>query len=187
MRFTASAPLIFLIATLCGCATPRYQTLYRYEPPTDDAGRACLNQCQQHLKTCQDACTIRYTACVQTIEPAAKSRYSDALNRYQGQWEQYQRDLDRYHLSLSLGWGHYDGWYGDGWYDPWSPYGGYRPYYFPPQPPQPPSYADELARLSAEKCARECGCQPAYDACFLGCGGRKVQERRCIVNCPPGT
>ncbi len=28
-------------------------------------------------------------------------------------------------------------------------------------------------------------CLPAYDACFLGCGGQRVSETVCIRNCPP--
>lgn len=185
MRVTTYVLLTGIAAIVCGCATPRYQTFYRYDLPNDRAGRECVAQCDQDQKTCADNCTTLYKACVRDIEPEAKSRYADALKRYQGQWEQYQQDLDRYHLSLSLGWGHYNGWYGEGWYDPWSPYGGYRPYYFPPEPPQPPVYADELIKLSAEKCNHACGCQSDYDACFLSCGGRKVPEQRCIVNCPP--
>ena len=184
MRITTSVILTAITLTLIGCSTPRYQMLYRYEPPADASGRNCLVLCNQNLESCQRNCAEAYSACVQANEPEAKTRYADAVNRYQGQWDQYQRDLDRYHLSLYMGWGHYDDWYGGGWYEPW-PYGGYRPYYFPPQPPQPPSYADELAKMSAERCDHDCGCQPVYDACFLGCGGRKVPERRCIVNCPP--
>ncbi|HEY9199510.1 MAG TPA: hypothetical protein VIR60_09090, partial [Gammaproteobacteria bacterium] len=64
-------------------------------------------------------------------------------------------------------------------------HGFYEPYYYPPLPPQPPSYADELGKLRAAKCDRDCGCQPDYDSCFLSCGGSRITEQRCIVNCPP--
>ncbi|MBI5460951.1 MAG: hypothetical protein HY941_02055 [Gammaproteobacteria bacterium] len=178
--------LLALGVMLWSCTAPRYQTFYRYEPPTDAAARTCLARCEQAQKTCLDRCGKNYTACVRALEPEAQARHADALKRYAGEWEQYQRDLNRYQLSISLGCGHGGGWYGAGAYDPWWPYGGYRPYYYPPEPPQQPSYADELSTLSAEKCARDCGCQPGYDACFLSCGGRKLPEQRCIADCPAG-
>ena len=178
--------LLALGAGLWGCAGPRYQTFYRYEPPTDAAAHNCLAHCEQTQKACMDRCANNYAACVRMIEPEAQSRYDDALKRYEGEWSQYQRDLDRYQLSISVGWGYGGGWYGAGWYDPWWPYGGYQPYYYPPEPPQRPSYAEELGKLSAELCDRDCGCQPSYDACFLGCGGSMVPETRCIANCPAG-
>ncbi len=173
-------------AILVGCATPRYQTAYRYEPPADAAGRSCLTLCERNLNACQDACAADHTACVKTIEPEARANYDEARVYYAGELAQYRRDVTQYHLSVSLGWGHHDGWYGAGWYDPWWPYGGYGPYYYPPEPPRAPSYAEELARLRAAKCDRDCGCQPNFDACFLRCGGVKIPEQRCIANCPPG-
>lgn len=180
--------LLLLAATLAACAAPRYQTVYRYEPPADATGRSCLTLCERNLKSCQDECAANHTACVQAIEPEARARYADALRHYGGEMAQYGRDMDRYHLSVSLGWGFHDGWYGGGWYDPYWPHGWpydwYGPYYYPPEPPRPPSYAEELGKLRAAKCDRDCGCQPNYDACFLSCGGIKVPEQRCIANCP---
>lgn len=178
------APLVLATAMLVACATPRYQMAHRYEPPPGAAGQACLAQCGQHFKACQDTCAANHAACVQSLEPEAQARHADALKDYDRDVAQYRRDVDRYHLSLSLGWGHYDGWYGGGWYDPWWPHGYYAPRYYPPVPPRPPSYAEELGRLRAARCDRDCGCQPNYDACFLSCGGIMTPERRCIANCP---
>jgi hypothetical protein len=31
----------------------------------------------------------------------------------------------------------------------------------------------------------DCGCLPANDSCFVGCGGQRVSETVCIRNCPP--
>jgi len=177
--------LIIAAVLLFGCAAePRYQTLYRYHPPSDPAAYSCLQTCVQFLKTCHTECSDTYAICLEQIEPEAQSRHADALIRYEGEWDQYQRDLDRYDLNLSFGWGHYDDWYGQGWYDPAWP-GRYRPNYYRPQPPIPPSYRDELGKLQAQNCDRDCGCQPKYDSCFLICGGKKIPERRCMVNCPP--
>jgi hypothetical protein len=178
--------LLALGAGLWGCAGPRYQTFYRYEPPTDPATRSCLVDCEQTQKACLDRCRTNYSACVRLIEPEAQVRHDNAMRYYEGELAQYRRDLDRYQFNISLGWWNHGGWYGAGWHDYWWPYDGYQPYYYPPQPPRPPSYAEELGKLSAQKCDRDCGCQPDYDACFLGCGGRKVPEQRCIANCPMG-
>lgn len=177
-----------VIATLTACASPRYQTVHRYEPPADATGRSCLTLCERNLKACKDECAANHTACVQALEPEAQARYEDALEYYEDAMYQYQRDVDRYHLNLSLGWGYYDGWHGDGWYgggwyEPWWPYW-YGPRYYTPMPPRAPSYAEELGKLRAANCDRDCGCQPIYDACFLSCGGIMIPEQRCIANCP---
>lgn len=179
--------LLMLAALLLGgCTTPRHQTIYRYDPPADPEGQVCLTRCEQALHACYDVCATTYAACVQGLEPEAQARYADALARYESELAHYRHDLERYAVSLSLGWGEYDHWYGAGWYAPNWPYRRLRPYYAEPLPPRPPSYADELGKLKAESCARDCGCQPKYDACFLGCGGSRILEERCFANCPPG-
>lgn len=185
MRVVTSGLLLATTLFVTACAgPPRYQLLYRYEPPTDAAGRGCVTRCEQSRKFCLNECRMDYSACVHSIEPEAEARYAEALLRYEGALAQYRSDMDSYHLNMSIGWG--DGWYGDGWYDHRWPYHGfYEPYYYPPLPPPAPSYADELGRLRAAQCDRDCGCQPDYDTCFLGCGGGKVPVQRCIAHCPP--
>ena len=186
MRLAKTTLLMVIGALLEGCATPRYQSVYRYEPPADAVGRACVTQCAQTQKLCLEDCRQNYTACVKHLEPEARARHADALERHEDAMDQYRRALDHYHLNLSLGWGHYDDWYGAGWYESRWPYGGYRYYdYPPPEPPRPPYYEDELARLSVEKCDQDCACQPDYENCFVGCGGRKISQQRCFANCPP--
>lgn len=184
MTLLRLALLIALGVLLSGCATPRYQAFYSYQPPTDSNGLNCLKSCAQTQALCLDDCGKHYAACVLAIEPEVQVRHREALARYDSELKQYQSDLARYHLSLSIGWGYSAGRYGIGHYDPGWPYPGLYPYYIPPRPPQAPSYAGELKKLSAEKCARDCGCQPNYDACFLGCGGHMTPEQRCIANCP---
>jgi hypothetical protein len=188
MHLVRFAQLGLLLATLAACAAPRYQIAYRYEPPTDVAGQSCLVRCEQGLKSCQDTCAANYTVCVQALEPDAQARYADALHQYAAEIAQYRRAVADYHFDLSLGWGYWDGWdgwYGGGRYGHGWPYGYYGPRYYPPAPPRPPSYADELGKLRAAKCDRDCGCLPNYDACFLSCGGIRIPEQRCIANCPP--
>lgn len=180
-----SIPLLLASLLLAACAGPRYQTLHVYQAPTDAAGRSCAALCAENLKDCRDDCVQDYANCIQTLEPEARARHADALKRFEGELAQYRRDLDSYHLNLSLGWGYYDdGWFGSGWHDPWRPYGhGSR--YYPPQPPRAPRYEDTLERLRSTTCRRDCGCQPLHDACILDCGGTRVLQRRCSAGCPP--
>lgn len=171
--------LVVVMVGLAGCASPRYQTAYRYEPPLEATGRACLEKCEQKLASCQQCCTVDYQACLQRIEPQVNERYNAVLKRYQVEMEQYRWELRRYEFYLSLNRNH-DFWYGGhGFYHPWP-----RPYYFPPIPPGKPSRDEVFNQLQKEKCAMDCGCQTTYDACFLGCGGKRIPETRCIANCP---
>lgn len=172
--------LFVLIVGLWGCvSSPRYQTVYRYEPPTDAAGQNCLAQCEQQLGQCQSGCRQVYQACLKTVESLVEERYAEALKRYEAGLENYRWELERYQLQLWLSWNRgalgYDSWP----YHPWP-----EPYYFLPPLPKKPSRAEELARLQQEKCEADCGCQPKYDACFLTCGGKKIPEQRCISDCP---
>ncbi|HEY9199390.1 MAG TPA: hypothetical protein VIR60_08490, partial [Gammaproteobacteria bacterium] len=129
MRVAASGLLLATTLFVGACAgPPRYQLLYRYEPPADAAGRACVTRCEQSLKSCRDACKMDHAACVHAIEPEAEARYAEALLRYEGEMAQYRRDVDNYHLNLSIGWGngwYDDGWYGAGWYGHGWPYHGF--------------------------------------------------------------
>lgn len=184
MNTAKFALLIALGATLYGCATPRYQTFYSYQPPTDSVGLNCLKPCAKTQETCLNQCRGNYAACGHRLEAEAQERHNDALLRYEGELKQYHRNLNHYYLSLSLGWSRSSAWDGTGHYDPWWPYLSYHPYDDPPEPPQTPSFTDELGQLSAKKCDRDCGCQTNYDACFLGCGGIKTPQQRCTANCP---
>jgi len=173
----------FLTVVLLGCAGPgpRYQTAYRYEPPTDAAGRVCLEKSGQKQAECQQRCTADYQACLKLIGPQAEERYAEALKRYETGMNRYRWELDRYQLYLSMGWGRYP-WYGSGFYYPWP-----DPFYFPPPvPPAKPSRDQEFGRLRQEKCEVDCGCQAVYDAGFLSCGGKRIPEVKCIANCPQG-
>lgn len=172
-------PLIAILISLTSCASPRYQTLYRYEPPTDATGRACLEKCENKLASCQSSCSITFQSCSKSIEPEAEAQYSEALKRYEMELNRYRWELQRYELNQSLNWEYHSLAAGHWHYSPWP-----RPYYFPPTPPRKPSRDDALARLRKLKCDSDCGCQPIYDACFLSCGGKKIPEVRCIANCP---
>ena len=163
------------VATLLGaCATPRYETAYRLEPPTHDAGRVCLPQCEDQIKACQARCSERYQACLLEIEPLVDEAYAEALRQYAFDLDSYAASLQHYELQLWTNWHHGPWWYGPGWYSP----------YYVSRPPPRPGREAVRERLVAKKCDRDCGCQPGYEACFLTCGGKKIAEERCVANCP---
>ncbi|MDD4882282.1 MAG: hypothetical protein PHR30_04325 [Gallionellaceae bacterium] len=166
--------MLATLVLLAACASPRYQTAYRYEPPADPAAAPCLEQCALAQRDCQSRCSEAHQACLKTIEPGVESAYAEALKRYAGDLDRYRSDLDRYRFNLWLGWGH--GYWG---YDPWPPY------YMSMITATPPSREVIRNQLAREKCDADCGCLGRHDACFIGCGGSKVEETRCIANCPP--
>lgn len=188
LRLLASALVALVVA---GCAAPRYQTVLRYEPPADVAGQACLKGCEQVRALCSADCQATWQACTARVEPQVEARYAQALDHYAQDLRRYQRELDRYEWDLWLGWGHghYGGMWNSPWHSPWPyrswPGYAFSPYAFSPYPPDPqPTREDAREALYRENCQDDCGCQARYDVCFLGCGGRRIPETRCIANCP---
>jgi len=173
-------------AVLGGCATPQYQKFYRHEAPADAQGQACTQACDERKQACLGDCRARYEACLASVEPQVEERYLDALKHYELELREYAVALRHYEMQLDFYWpGYY--WYprfGYGWY-PW--HGWYpwpAPYWPPARPPSMPTREDVRAALARQQCQEDCGCLSAYDACFTGCGGRIVEETRCIANCP---
>jgi hypothetical protein len=130
---------------------------------------ACVRDCAPRLAECQARCSESYRTCLRDVEPEARASYSEALEAYSAALAEYREDLRYHETNVWLGWGPY--------YDPWwfgYPHYRWTPHYIPPPlPPDPPSLAHETRRLIATRCDRDCGCQPIYDACYLGCGGHK--------------
>ena len=173
------AALVFA-ALMAGCATaPRYQTVKRYVPPGGASAQACLNQCSAAMERCRHDCEGRYQACAKGVLPDAQARYGELLHQYDSALARYRGELERYRMDLMLGWG-----WGDPYWRPWGWGAGWYPAFPPPLPPAAPSLDREIARLTHERCDQDCGCQSAYDSCFLGCGGVIQHETQCIANCP---
>ena len=172
---------LVLTAALAGCATPQYQTRVRAVPPADAAGRACVQDCEKTLAACQADCRTRHQACAQGVETRVEARYAEALKRYETELQQYAAALRYYEMQLRFEWlrGHpYHRPYGWGlWPGPAFP----PPYREPKQPTREGVHA----QLVKENCPDDCGCLPAFDTCFVGCGGQRISETRCIKNCPP--
>ncbi len=179
MRYSFSVLMIILsILTFSGCATPLFQTTYRYEPPIGADGRMCLGKCEQKLVACQKHCAINSEICLKQIEPQADERYAEALKRYDSEMNLYRWQLQQYEFSLMMSRMYVPYWDGRGYYHPYP-----GPVVFPPYRPAKPKREEIFSKLRAEKCDADCGCQPLYDACFLTCGGKKIPEVKCIANC----
>ncbi len=131
--FLRALTLLILTLGLAACASgPRYQSTYRYEPPTDAAGRACLEECEHQMTACRDQCATKTQACLKDLEPLVDERYNAAMNRYGIALDCYRQELVQYELYLSMSWGYPSPW----WHPGMWPYASFAmPYYFPPSPP----------------------------------------------------
>jgi hypothetical protein len=175
-HFAAAA----LLGTLLGCATPQYQTHVRLIPPADAQGRDCVQACEAQKNICQTRCQTRYQACVKDLEPQLEARYAEALSQYGNELRRYATALRHYEMQLRFEWlNSYPYHHPYGWY-PWP-----VPYLPPPYPePVMPTREGVRAQLEKSNCQSDCNCLPAYDTCFIGCGGQRLTETVCIRNCP---
>lgn len=172
-------------ALLAGCATPQYQTTVRFVPPTDAAGRACVEGCAAKKATCQADCQASFAACAKGLDAEVEARYTEALKQYEIDLKRYATALRRYEMDLRFDWFHawpyaypYRHPY---WFGPWP-----RPSYPPPPEPVMPTREGVRAQLEKTRCQADCGCLPTYDACYTGCGGQRLSETVCVKDCPPG-
>jgi hypothetical protein len=171
---------LLVVAGLAGCATPQYRTDYRYEPPADAQGLSCVHECGRKKDACQADCKARYQACQKEVEPLVEERYLRALKQYENDLRQYALALRQYEIQQWMYWPydywpHHRGYY----YYPWP-----GPYFPPPYPPPGmPTREGVRAALENQKCQADCGCLPAYDTCYVNCGGRRIAETVCIRNC----
>ena len=174
-----SAVILLLAAT--GCATPQYQTSVRLVPPSDAAGRACVEDCETKKIACQSGCQSRFQACIKELEPQVETKYAEALKQYEQDLKRYAIALRHYEMQLRLDWLH-----GYPYYHPYGWYAWPGPYFPPPyREPVMPTRDRVRAQLEKANCQADCGCLPSYDSCFVGCGGQKLSETVCVQNCPP--
>lgn len=175
-------PAALLLLALTGCASPRYQTLVHHESPVDAHGQACVAACDQTRTNCRAQCQADWQACAARVEPQVDARYAQALRDYELELRLYQQDLTRYQWDLWLGWGHR---HGGIWYSPWQ-FGFWPDPGYVPRPPAGVPTRDQVRdALLKSACQSDCSCDVRFDACFTSCGGKIVQEQRCVANCPP--
>lgn len=182
--FILPAAALACIVALSSCATPQYRTQVRLIPPTGAQGLACVQACERQKDGCQAACQTRYQACTAALGPKLETAYRAALKDHEHALNRYAAALRHYAMRQHLD-----------WLNPaYPPYGPYYPHLGYPRlsPSLPPPYPAPVmptregvrARLEATNCAADCGCLPAYDGCFIGCGGQRQTETLCVRNCP---
>jgi hypothetical protein len=73
--------LLLALMSLSACG-PVYKTEKFYEPPQDEAGRACVVGCEERRALCSADCDARYDTCVYHAEMQARHNYLEAKERY---------------------------------------------------------------------------------------------------------
>ncbi|MFI9654018.1 hypothetical protein ABGV17_04705 [Guyparkeria sp. GHLCS8-2] len=179
-------PILALLAlaaavALAGCAGPRYATEVRYLPPTSQAGLSCLQGCQTGMQACQADCQSRRQSCIAGIQPRVDAAFDQALRQYEAERRVYMRERQYYRLDRAMQFGLYRDpfyygypasfWYTDRFYDD------------PPVPPRAPSRDEVRAAVIDRECNFDCGCQTAFDQCYIGCGGQVERRVVCVENC----
>jgi hypothetical protein len=161
--------------SLFGCATPRYETRYRYEPPASSEGVSCIKNCDGILSSCRSQCRTTWLACTAHVETQLETRYVQALKEYAGNLQHYRLELEQYELSRWMDWNQgFDGYWRSPWpYHPWS---GYIP--MPLSPGDPPTRESVRESLYKSQCKDDCGCQVKFDTCYTGCGGHILHDTR---------
>ncbi|HEY9098306.1 MAG TPA: hypothetical protein VIN38_05485 [Thiobacillus sp.] len=171
---------VVVLAAMAGCATPQYQTTVRLIPPASEQGRACAQTCEAQKTTCQSDCKQRFQACARDIEPQVEARYAELLKQYENELKQYAAALRHYEMQLQFEWFNHYPYRRPYWRDPWLQHRGLFLYHEPVMPTR----ASVQTRLEQESCQSDCSCLPAYDTCYVGCGGQRLVETLCIKNCP---
>jgi len=183
-RWAGWAGLLMLATLLSACAAPRYATEVRYLPPTGEAAQRCLDGCRVEMQACQADCQSRREACIREIEPQVEAAFDEALRRYEIERRAYMRERQFYEIEHALHFGYY--------HHPFY-YGYPGPFWFtdrywddPPVPPAAPDRAAIRERVIDRECNPGCGCQQAFDQCYIGCGGQVERRVVCVEHCREG-
>lgn len=201
-RYLTLALLLFLV----GCVSPQYQTQYRFTPPPAGAGKTCLPRCEAGFAQCKQQCAAKTNQCLAKARLQAQSElpvllgawerdilvWEKALDRYETELRFWEMDLRQRRLMHDLqrdlrpcrpGERHctrhprYPRQYGYGYPSVWD-----RPE-SPGPAPKRPSLASETARIQAEICPKDCGCDVSYRQCYASCGGNVQPYQVCVKNC----
>lgn len=180
-RVMALAMGLAMVLGLAGCASPQYATEVRYLPPATEAGQSCLRGCQTDMQACQADCQSRRQSCIAGIQPQVDAAFDQALRQYEAERRVYMRERQYYQLDRAMQFGLYRDpfyygypasfWFTDRFYDD------------PPIPPEAPSREAIRAAVIDQECNIDCGCQAAFDQCYVGCGGQVERRVVCVENC----
>ncbi|MFZ1341882.1 hypothetical protein [Thiothrix eikelboomii] len=195
--------VFWLVIGLAGCVSPQYQTAYRFTPPPAGAGKVCLTRCDASLAQCKNQCAAKTSQCLAKARSQAQSELPVLLGAWEREILVWEKAMDRYETELRF-------WEMEMrqrrlMYDlqrdlrpcrpgerhctryPRRPHFGYPGAWDRPESPGPapkrPTLASETARIQAETCPNDCGCDASYRQCYASCGGNVQPYQVCSKNC----
>lgn len=192
--------LAFIALMFVGCG-PRYVIKNEYIPPRQSSSSKCLEQCSWVRQNCQAQCQQNYQYCLDDAHHKAKAleiselrAYDVAYMHYRMEWGQYQHrlhDWERAYHEYSRDLSHYQRECERDKKssacrkrDEISTHLNHLKHKRPYEPRMPirPSFEHILADQQSY-CSTDCGCDQAYDHCFVGCGGTVIPHKICVENC----
>lgn len=206
-RKQASSPIYIILilaalALLTGCS-PVYEIHYKYSPPTDQAGRSCIQGCQADRNACMNDCDAKKLVCLEDAPAKAQDMLLPREKEYMHSLEAYVSEKDNYELKLER-WKSEREYLQDQYdllkeqckkYPNEKSYcsdkksksfeltrHGWRKPSKSPKAPEKPSYATGL-KHQQEECEDDCSCNTRYDGCYTSCGGQIDPQRICVENC----
>ncbi|RUM62971.1 MAG: hypothetical protein DSZ05_09345 [Sulfurospirillum sp.] len=179
--------IFFLTLLFFTACTPKYKNTYSYIAPKSPDAQQCVQQCKEELATCKALCKSNFEICAKKAETIGKKNYEAKMKNYYQALEAYARQMEMYNFQRELFWFDDFDYYrnGFGYYGPFGPrlMIGPSPMYSYPRPVKP-NLQQEILQAQLKNCRIDCKCIDAYDKCFEACGGKIVQKRVCIKNCP---
>lgn len=195
--------MLLLVMSMVACVSPQYQTHYRFTPPPAGAGKVCLTRCDAALTQCKHQCAAKTSQCLAKARTQAQQELPILLAAWERDMLVWEKAMDRYETELRF-WEmerrqrrlmydlqrdlqrcrpgerncvrfprHYGSRYPDDWDRPESP----------GTAPKRPTLESETARIQAETCPNDCGCDTNYRQCYASCGGNVQPYQVCIKNC----
>lgn len=195
--------IILFVLGLAGCVSPQYQTQYRFTPPPAGAGKVCLTRCDAVLGQCKQQCAAKTSQCLAKARAQAQQELPILLGAWEREMLGWEKAMDRYETDLRF-WememrqrrlmrdlqrdlhrcrpgerncARFPRHHGLGYPDYWD-----RPD-SPGPAPNRPTLESETARIQAETCPNDCGCDQSYRQCYGSCGGNVQPYQVCVKNC----
>jgi len=176
--------LTILIISSCG---PRYKVTTNFVQPSDNFGKECVRSAIEHRHECENDCRKIYNKCLSDSEISAKQTYNDSLKRYNDDMIRYRAKKEtydrQYHLREQLqslkkkckkNAEHCNEYKNSLLYSALEPY---------PQEPRSPDM-NYYIKEHSKYCSSYCSCEHKYEVEFQSCGGKIIQNKICVSNCP---
>ncbi len=179
--------IVSLIVLLFSACSPKYKVVKEYKIP--EASTNSIKSCQYKRDSCKTNCQAKFASCRLKADRVAKERYEQKMKIYVKELEDYAREVEMYELEMELNYFEPFGYpycraapfYGGGFYRGvfWR-----DPRMYIGAKPQKPSLEQERLKAQSEICQLDCGCERLYDDCFMSHGGKIINKKICIKNCP---